>query len=146
MLPFLLVSYDGTKKCGAHGRCCFWIRATSASESTVQLTGWPQSRENTRSYVGPNFYPHRHINSSSGLITCLVTSAAMLKPYDPSSKYLNFASVSKYLLLAIFVLCILVTRQEYTVSFLYAYLVQRSKNAWSYTSTPPIRLNGVVLS
>jgi hypothetical protein len=26
------------------------------------------------------------------------------------------------------------------------HLVQRSKNDWSYTSTPPIRLNGVVLS
>jgi hypothetical protein len=26
------------------------------------------------------------------------------------------------------------------------YLVQRSKNEWSYTSTPPIRLHGVVLS
>jgi len=24
--------------------------------------------------------------------------------------------------------------------------VPRSKNAWSYTSTPPIRLHGVVLS
>jgi hypothetical protein len=26
------------------------------------------------------------------------------------------------------------------------HLVPRTKNAWSYTSTPPIRLNGVVLS
>jgi hypothetical protein len=26
------------------------------------------------------------------------------------------------------------------------YLVPRSKNAWSYTSIPPIRLHGVVLS
>jgi hypothetical protein len=26
------------------------------------------------------------------------------------------------------------------------HLVQRSKNEWSYTSTPPIRLHGVVLS
>jgi hypothetical protein len=26
------------------------------------------------------------------------------------------------------------------------HLVPRSKNAWSYTSTPPIRLNGVMLS
>jgi len=25
------------------------------------------------------------------------------------------------------------------------YLVPRSKNAWSYTSTPPIRLRGVML-
>jgi len=26
------------------------------------------------------------------------------------------------------------------------HLVQRSNNAWSYTSTPPIRLHGAVLS
>jgi hypothetical protein len=26
------------------------------------------------------------------------------------------------------------------------YLMSRSKNAWSYTSTPPLRLHGVVLS
>jgi len=26
------------------------------------------------------------------------------------------------------------------------HLVPRSKNEWSYTSTPPIRLHGVVLS
>jgi len=26
------------------------------------------------------------------------------------------------------------------------HLVPRTKNAWSYTSTPPIHLNGVVLS
>jgi len=28
----------------------------------------------------------------------------------------------------------------------YLHLVPRSKNAWSYSSTPPIRLHGVVLS
>jgi hypothetical protein len=28
----------------------------------------------------------------------------------------------------------------------YLHLVPRSKNEWSYTSTPPVRLNGVMLS
>jgi hypothetical protein len=32
------------------------------------------------------------------------------------------------------------------VNFIHLHLVPRSKNAWSYTFTPPVRLHGVVLS
>jgi hypothetical protein len=37
-------------------------------------------------------------------------------------------------------------KYQYSYRGTYLRLVPRSKNEWSYTSTPPIRLHGVVLS